>query len=64
MVFEETDKRTGKKHIAGSKYWPDGTRFRPRLSNRTLAKKFAPSHASQRVIEGAAPGGRGNGRFS
>src|SRR5262245_26617187 len=38
MIFEETDKRTGKKYIVGSKYWPDGTRFRRRFSNKTLAK--------------------------
>src|SRR5690348_12560580 len=38
MIFEETDKRTGKKFIVGSKYWPDGTRFRRRYSNKTLAK--------------------------
>jgi len=38
MVFEETDKRTGKKYIVGSKYWPDGARFRHRFSNKTLAK--------------------------
>jgi hypothetical protein len=38
MIFEETDKRTGKKFIVGSKYWPDGTLFRRRFSNKTLAK--------------------------
>jgi hypothetical protein len=29
---------TGEKSIVGSKYWPDGTRFRRRFSNKTLAK--------------------------
>lgn len=38
MIFEEIEKRTGKKFIVGSKYWPDGTRFRRRFSNKTLAK--------------------------
>src|SRR5689334_5336431 len=38
MIFEEIDKRTGKKFIVGSKYWPDRTRFRRRFSNKTLAK--------------------------
>jgi integrase len=38
MIFEETDKRTGKKYIVGSKYWPDRARFRHRFSNKTLAK--------------------------
>jgi integrase len=38
MIFEETEKRTGKKHIVCSKYWPDRTRFRRRYSNKTLAK--------------------------
>ena len=38
MIFEEVEKRTGRKFIVGSKYWPDGTRFRRRFSNKTLAK--------------------------
>ena len=38
MIFEETEKRTGRKFIVGSKYWPDGTRFRRWFSNKTLAK--------------------------
>src|SRR6266850_2194444 len=38
MIFEEIEKRMGRKFIVGSKYWPDGTRFRRRFSNRTLAK--------------------------
>jgi integrase len=38
MIFEETDKRSGRKFIVGSKYWPDGKRFRRRFSNKTLAK--------------------------
>ena len=38
MIFEEREKRTGRKFIVGSKYWPDGTRFRRRFSNKTLAK--------------------------
>src|SRR6266478_2556170 len=38
MIFEEIEKRTGKKFIVDSKYWPDGTRFRRRFSNKTLAK--------------------------
>lgn len=38
MIFEELEKRTGRKFIVGSKYWPDGTRFRRRFSNKTLAK--------------------------
>ena len=38
MIFEETEKRTGRKFIVGSKYWPDGARFRRRFSNKTLAK--------------------------
>src|SRR5579862_8474019 len=38
MIFEEKDKRTGKKYIVCSKYWPDGDRFRRRFSNKTLAK--------------------------
>lgn len=38
MIFEEKDKRTGKKCIVVSKYWPDGSRFRRRYSNKTLAK--------------------------
>ena len=38
MIFEEREKRTGKKFIVGSKYWPDGSRFRRRFSNKTLAK--------------------------
>ncbi len=47
MIFEEREKRTGKKFIVGSKYWPDGTRFRRRFSNKTLAKNVL------RRIEGA-----------
>jgi len=39
MIFEEIEKRTGKKFIVDSKYWPDGTRFRRRFSNKTLAKR-------------------------
>jgi integrase len=38
MIFEEKEKRTGKKYIVCSKYWPDGSRFRRRFSNKTLAK--------------------------
>jgi hypothetical protein len=38
MIFEEIEKRTGKKFIVASRYWPDGTRFRRRYSNKTLAK--------------------------
>jgi hypothetical protein len=38
MIFEEVEKRTGRKFIVGSKYWPDGTGFRRRFSNKTLAK--------------------------
>jgi integrase len=38
MIFEENVKRTGKKYIVCSKYWPDGSRFRRRFSNKTLAK--------------------------
>src|SRR2546422_9184488 len=38
MIFEEIEKRTSRKFIVGSKYWPDGTRFRRRFSNKTLAK--------------------------
>ena len=38
MIFEEIEKRSGRKFIVGSKYWPDGTRFRRRFSNKTLAK--------------------------
>lgn len=38
MIFEEIDKRTQKKFTVCSKYWPDGTRFRRRFSNKTLAK--------------------------
>jgi hypothetical protein len=38
MIFEEVDKRTRKKYTVCSKYWPDGTRFRRRFSNKTLAK--------------------------
>ena len=38
MIFEETDKRTRKKYTVCSKYWPDGTRFRRRFTNKTLAK--------------------------
>lgn len=38
MIFEEIEKRTGRKFIVGSKYWPDGARFRRRFSNKTLAK--------------------------
>ena len=38
MIFEEIEKRTGRKFIVGSKDWPDGTRFRLRFSNKTLAK--------------------------
>src|SRR5205809_7440348 len=38
MIFEETDKRTTKKYTVCSKYWPDGTRFRRRFTNKTLAK--------------------------
>lgn len=38
MIFEEKEKRTGKKFIVASRYWPDGTRFRRRYSNKTLAK--------------------------
>ena len=38
MIFEEIEKRTGKKFIVDSKYWPGGTRFRRRFSNKTLAK--------------------------
>jgi integrase len=38
MIFEEIEKRTGKKFIVASRYWPDGTRFRRRFSNKTLAK--------------------------
>ena len=38
MIFEEVEKRTGRKFIVGSKYWPDGTRFRRRFSNKILAK--------------------------
>jgi integrase len=52
MIFEETDKRTGRKFIVGSKYWPDGTRFRRRFSNKTLAKSVIGR------IEGAIAMGR------
>src|SRR5207248_6009831 len=38
MIFEEKDKRTGKKYIVCSKYWPDRSRFRRRFNNKTLAK--------------------------
>src|SRR5437763_15788441 len=38
MIFEETDRHTRKKYTVCSKYWPDGTRFRRRFSNKTLAK--------------------------
>jgi len=38
MIFEERDKRTLKKYTVCSKYWPDGTRFRRRFTNKTLAK--------------------------
>jgi len=38
MIYEEIEKRTGRKFIVGSKYWPDGSRFRRRFSNKTLAK--------------------------
>jgi hypothetical protein len=37
MIFEETDRRTGKKVIVCSKKWPDGTRFRRRYPNKTIA---------------------------
>jgi hypothetical protein len=52
MIFEETDKRTGKKFIVGSKYWPDGARFRHRnIKTTERYVKFVSGHASQRVIE-------------
>jgi hypothetical protein len=38
VIFEEKVKRTGKRYIVCSKYWPDGSRFRRRYSNKTLAK--------------------------
>jgi hypothetical protein len=38
MIFEEIVKKAGKKYIVCSKYWPDGSRFRRRFSNKTLAK--------------------------
>jgi integrase len=38
MIFEENVKKTGKKYIVCSKYWPDGSRLRRRFSNKTLAK--------------------------
>jgi hypothetical protein len=38
MIFEEADKRTRKKYTVCSKYWPDGSRFRRRFTNKTLAK--------------------------
>jgi hypothetical protein len=40
MIFEEIEKRTGKKFIVASRYWPDGTRFRRRYRNKTLAKRL------------------------
>jgi integrase len=52
MIFEEIEKRTGRKFIVGSKYWPDGTRFRRRFSNKTLAKSVIGR------IEGAIAMGR------
>ena len=38
MIFEDREKRTGRKFIVGSKHWLAGTRFRRRFSNKTLAK--------------------------
>lgn len=40
MIFEEVDKRTGKKYVICSKYWPDGSRLRRRCTNKTLAKQL------------------------
>jgi integrase/recombinase XerD len=37
MIFEETDKQ-GNVRVVCSKYWPDGSRFRRRYPNKTLAK--------------------------
>src|SRR5262249_39774511 len=37
MIFEEKEKRTGKTFIVCSKFWPDGSRFRRRFPNKTLA---------------------------
>lgn len=38
MIFDEIDKRNGRRHVVCSKVWPDGTRFRRRCPNRTIAK--------------------------
>lgn len=37
MIFEEKEKRSGKKFIVCSKFWPDGVRFRQRYPNKTIA---------------------------
>lgn len=39
MICEERDRKTGRIHVVCSKYWPDGSRFRRRYSNKTLAKQ-------------------------
>jgi hypothetical protein len=39
MIFEGKEKRTGKKFIVCSKFWPDGSRFRRRYPNKTIANQ-------------------------
>src|SRR5215475_11472608 len=39
MIFEERERRTGKTFIVCSKFWPDGSRFRRRYPNKTIANQ-------------------------
>jgi integrase len=39
MIFEEKEKRTGRTFIVCSKFWPDGSRFRRRYPNKTVANQ-------------------------
>jgi integrase len=39
MIFVEKEKRTGKSFVICSKFWPDGSRFRRRFPNKTIANQ-------------------------